>query len=50
MKKGKAAGPSGINVEILLAGGEDILFAITHLVFAEGRIRNDLSLSFVILI
>ena len=32
MKKEKATGPSGLNVEIILAGGDDIILAITHLI------------------
>ena len=39
MKKGHAAGPSGLNVEMILAGGNDIIVATTHLVncvVAEG--------------
>ena len=39
MKKGHAAGPSGLNVEMILAGGNDITVATTHLVncvVAEG--------------
>ena len=44
MKKGKAAGPSGLNVGMILAGGNDIILAITHFVncvAAEGRIHNE---------
>ena len=51
MKKGKAAGPSGITVEMILAGGEVIVYAITHLincVIAEGRIPHDWSRSYII--
>ena len=39
MKKGHGAGPSGLNVEMILAGGNDIIVATTHLVncvVAEG--------------
>ena len=39
MKKRHAAGPSGLNVEMILAGGNDIIVATTHLVncvVAEG--------------
>ena len=32
MNKGKAAGPSGLNVEMILVGGNDKILAITHLV------------------
>ena len=32
MKKGKAVGPSDLNIEMILAGGTDITLAITHLV------------------
>ena len=44
MKKGKAAGPSGLNVGMILAGGNDIILAITHFVncvAAEGRMHNE---------
>ena len=30
-KKGKATSPSGLNVEMILVGGDDIILAITHL-------------------
>ena len=30
IKKGKAACPSGLNVEMILAGGNDVILAITH--------------------
>ena len=51
MKKGKAAGSSGLNVEMNLVGGNDIILAITHLVnwvVAEGKIPNDWSFSYII--
>ena len=32
MKKGKATGPSGLNVEMILAGGDDTILAINHLI------------------
>ena len=44
MKKGKATGPFGVNVEMLLAGGHDIILAITHLInciIAENKIPDD---------
>lgn len=50
-KKGKAAGPSDIIVEMILAGGEDIEKAIVHLVnciVAQGKIPNDWSLSYIL--
>ena len=31
IKKGKPTGPSGLNAEMILAGGDDIILAITHL-------------------
>ena len=40
MNKRKAVGPFGLNVELILAGGNDIILAITHLVncvVAEGK-------------
>ena len=46
-----SAGPSDINVEMILAGGEDINLANTHLVIyvvANGKIPNDWSLSYII--
>lgn len=51
MKKGKAAGPSGLNVGMILAGGNDIILAITHLVnciIADDKIPNGCSLSLII--
>ena len=51
MKKGQAADPSGLNVEMILAGGNDIIMAITHLVnciVAEGQIPNHWSLLYII--
>ena len=47
MKKGKAASPSGLNVEMILVGGNDIILVVTNLVncvVAEGKIPNDWSL------
>ena len=44
MKEGKATGPSGLNVEMILAGGDDIILAITHLInciIAENKIPDD---------
>ena len=44
MKKGKATGPSGLNVEMILASGDDIILAITHLInciIAENKIPDD---------
>ena len=44
MKKGKATGPSGLNVEMILAGGDDIILAITDLInciIAEHKILDD---------
>ena len=49
MKKGKATGPSGLNVEMILAGGDDIILAITHLInciIAENKIPDDWCLSY----
>ena len=40
MKKWKAVGPFGLNVELILVGGNDIILAITRLVncvVAEGK-------------
>ena len=51
MKTGKAAGPSGLNVEMIFVGGNDIILTITHLVnciVAEGKIPNDWSLPYLI--
>ena len=51
MKKGKATGPSGVNVEMLLAGGDDIILAITRLInciIAENKIPDDWCLSYII--
>ena len=51
MKVRKAAGPSGLNVEMILVGGNGIILAITHLVnyiVAEGKIPNDWSLLYII--
>ena len=51
MKKGEAAGPSDLNVEIILEGGNDIILVMTHLVNyvgAEGKIPNDWSLLYII--
>ena len=51
MKKGKAAGPSGLNVEMILVGGNDIILVITHLVncvVAYGKIPSYWSLSYII--
>ena len=51
MKKGKATGPSGLNVEMILAGGDDIILAITHLInciIAENKIPDDWCLSYII--
>ena len=51
MKKGKAARPSGLNVEMVLVGGNDIILAITHLLnclVAKGKIPNDWSLLYLI--
>lgn len=51
MMKGKAAGPSGLNVGMILAGGNDIILAITHLVnciIADDKIPNGCSLSLII--
>ena len=51
MKKGKATGPSGLNVEIILAGGDDIILAITHLInciIADNKIPDDWCLSYII--
>ena len=50
MKKGKATGPSGLNVEMILAGGNDIILAITHLInciIAEDKIPDDWCLSYI---
>ena len=51
MKKGKAASPSGLNVEMILVGGNDIILVVTNLVncvVAEGKIPNDWSLQYII--
>ena len=51
MKKGKATGPSGVNFEIILAGGDDIILAITHLInciIADNKIPDDWCLSYMI--
>ena len=51
MKKGKATGPSGLNVEMILAGGDDIILSITHLInciIAKNKIPDDWCLSYII--
>ena len=51
MKKGKATGPSGLNVEMILAGGDDIILAITHLInciIADNKIPDDWCLLYII--
>ena len=51
IKKGEATGPSGLNVEMILAGGDDIILAITHLInciIAENKIPDDWCLSYII--
>ena len=51
MKEGKATVPSGLNVEMILAGGDDIILAITHLInciIAENKIPDDWCLSYII--
>ena len=50
-KKGKAIGPSGLNAEMILAGGDDIILAITHLInciIADNKILDDWCLSYII--
>ena len=50
-KKGKAAGSSGLKVEMMLAGGNDIILITIHLVncvVAEGKIPNNRNLSYII--
>ena len=44
MKKGKTVGPAGLNVEMIVVGGTDIILAITYLincVVAKGKIPNN---------
>ena len=51
MKKGNAAGPFGLNVGMILAGGNDIILGITYLVncvAAKGKIPNDWSLLYIV--
>ena len=51
MKKGKAVSPSGLNVEMILVGGNDIILVVTNLVncvVAESKIPNDRSLQYII--
>ena len=51
MKKEKATGPSGLNVEMILAGGDDIILAITHpvnCIVADNKIPDDWCLSYII--
>ena len=51
IKKGKATGPSGMNVEMILVGGGDIILAITHFInciIAEHKIPDDWCLSYII--
>ena len=51
MKKGKATGPSGLNVEMILGGGNDIILAIAHLInciIAENKIPDNCCLSYII--
>ena len=51
MKKEKAAGPSGLNVEMILMGGNCLTLAITYLVsclVAECKTPNGWSLSYII--
>ena len=51
MKKGKAAGPSGITVEMILAAGDSLLVAITHLanrIIYESVIPEDWDLSYIV--
>ena len=51
MKKGKATGPSGLNVEMILVVSDDIILAITHLInyiIADKKIPHDWRLSYII--
>ncbi|KAI8485234.1 Kinesin-like protein kif22 [Branchiostoma belcheri] len=51
MKRGKAAGPSGIVAEMLQAGGEfmaDQIASLTNAIIKEERIPNDWNLSYII--
>ena len=51
MRKGKAVSPSGLNVEMILVGGNDIILVVTNLVncvVAESKIPNDRSLQYII--
>ncbi len=51
MKVGKAAGPSGIIVEMLKAAGDGIIAPITHLfnqIVDKGRVPHDWNLSYII--
>ena len=50
-KKGKAAGPSGLNDEMILGSDNDIVLAITYLlncVLDKGKISNGWSLWYII--
>ena len=50
MKKGKTTGPSGLNVKMILAGGDDIILAITHLInciITENKIHDDWCLTYI---
>ena len=51
MKKGKATVPSALNVQMILAGGDDIILVITHLINcinADNKIPDDWCLSQII--
>ena len=51
VKKGKVTGPSGLNVEMILAGSDVIILAITHpinCIIAENKIPDDWCLPYII--
>ena len=51
MKKGKAPGPSGIIVEMILAAGDELLASIAHLtnrIICESTIPEDWDLSYIV--
>ena len=51
MKTGKAAGPSGIVIEMIRSAGKEIIKSITNLanrIIKEGRILSDWNLSYIV--
>ena len=51
MKSGKAAGPSGIIIEMIIAAGDGVIVCLTSLfnhIIYMGRVPNDWHLSYMI--